>query len=109
MFADQQKQQQSKGQGKLKISSAAEALNAAELGIQSTETESNEKTVMSISSDQLFVNGDREGDDKVISPTNTTQEAAAITIARQAAQLYVKDHPEMKSHTSHIQKLNNTP
>jgi hypothetical protein len=89
MFADQQKQQQSKGQGKMKISSAAEALNAAELGISSTETEQNEKTVMSISSDQLFVNGDRDDNEKVISPLNITQEAAAITIAKQAAQQYV--------------------
>jgi hypothetical protein len=73
----------------LKISQAAEALNNAEMGLG--ESQENDKSIMSISSDQLYVNDDKVTDR--VTPNNTN-EAAAITIAKEAASNYLKDHPD---------------
>ena len=89
-IADQQLKTQAKSPAK--ISSAAAALNNAEMGLTTTEesTESN-KNVMSISSDQIFFNGEDSPHEKA---KNASNEAAAITVAKQAAMSYVKNHPE---------------
>ena len=53
-------QADAQAKGTLKISSAAAALNNAELGIEvKTNNEADNKSIMSISSDQLYVS---EGD-----------------------------------------------
>lgn len=63
------------------ISSAAAALNKAEMGIQ-TQTKSDEnKKLLSISSDQLYVGDDAKS-------VVNENEAAAITMAKEAAKKF---------------------
>mmetsp|Transcript_35742 Transcript_35742/g.54713 ORF Transcript_35742/g.54713 Transcript_35742/m.54713 type:complete len:125 (-) Transcript_35742:2651-3025(-) len=78
----------------LKISSAAAALNNAEMGLTTEEeSEENSKSVMSISSEQIFYSGE-DKESMAQQPAHTENEAAAITRAKEAAKNYVKSHPE---------------
>lgn len=108
-IADQQLKAQAEAQSKgtLKISSAAAALNNAELGIENNNmSEEQQKTVMSISSDQLYVSDNDKTSKEEQQPNNT--EAAAITMAKQAAKNFVKEHPEtQKFVTSNVTILTN--
>ena len=87
-LADQQKAIAS---GKLKISSAAAALNNAEMGLD-TKEDANEDLSMplSISTDSIYT----DHDDKKQSLGQTTNESATIVRAKQAANKFVDGHPE---------------
>jgi hypothetical protein len=91
----------------LKISSAAEALNNAEMGLTSEDSHANEKQIMSISTDQIYFNEDKETLDKYQTPKNTS-EAAAITIAKETAKKFLKDHPKEKQ-LNHVKELSALP
>lgn len=91
----------------MKISSAAAALNNAEMGIEAAaeETEANKNEIVSISSDQLYVgdknnSGKKEDEPAAAEPDTSGQpstEAAAITMAKQAAKNVVEGKVEKKS------------
>ena len=66
------------------------------MGIETeTDNEETNKNIMSISSDQLYVNeisdNKKKDETKAIS---SNDEAAAITVAKLAAKTFVKKHPE---------------
>lgn len=78
----------------MKISSAAAALNNAEMGIESVaeQSEASKNEIVSISSDQLYVGDKNKGEkmeDEPEPPVSTrgepSTEAAAITMAKEAA------------------------
>lgn len=90
----------------MKISSAAAALNNAEMGIEATveESEQNKNEIVSISSDQLYVTDKKEGGenkkkDEPVATLNPTTESAAITMAKKAAKIVTqgKEPPKKKS------------
>lgn len=64
--------------------------------------------IMSISSDQLYVDESKKPDTEEVQPNIT--EAAAITMAKQAAQNFVTNHPETQkfSNTTKVAKKNAT-
>lgn len=117
-IADEQSKQQQKDKaaGTLKISSAAAALNNAEMGIESAaeETEASKSEVVSISSDQLYIgdknNASKKEDEPVAAqytaPESST-EAAAITMAKQAAKNAVLGKKDKKDDSSSIKKSTN--
>lgn len=81
-IADQQIKAQAEAQAKgtLKISSAAAALNNAEMGVKLEASTEEASRVMSISSDQLYVDEGKQPDPAESQPTKG--EAAAITMAK---------------------------
>jgi hypothetical protein len=93
-IADQQIKAQAEAQakGSLKISSAAAALNNAELGVKAEVSTEEASRIMSISSDQLYVDESKKADP--VEPQPQVGEAAAITMAKQAAKTFVSSHPE---------------
>ena len=94
-IADQQRKQQQLAQskGKVKISQAALALNNMEMGIES-QADSSSDSVMGISMDQLYTNFGDGGDTQANQKAIQNNEAAAITMAKQAATMFVQQHPE---------------
>lgn len=81
------------------MSAAAAALNNAEMGVKAEVSTEEASRVMSISSDQLYVDEGKKADPAESQPTKG--EAAAITMAKQAAKNFVSSHPE-------TQKFSNT-
>lgn len=69
------------------MSAAALALNKAEMGIQPVSKTDETKKLLSISSDQLYV----ADDEKSVVNHN---EAAAITMAKEAAKNFAQQHPD---------------
>lgn len=70
------------------MSAAAAALNKAEMGIKAVEKTDENKKLLSISSDQLYVGDDEK---KAVISDN---EAAAITMAKEAAKSFAQLHPD---------------
>jgi hypothetical protein len=89
-----------KMKGKGQISSAAAALNNAEMGILTEEKADENKKLLSISSDQLYVGDDAR---TVINE----DEAAAITMAKEAAKKFTKQHPETQTFAKTAVKVRN--
>lgn len=81
-IADQQIKAQAEAQAKgtLKMSAAAAALNNAEMGVKIEVSTEEASRVMSISSDQLYVDEGKKPDPAESQPTKG--EAAAITMAK---------------------------
>lgn len=77
-----------KGNGQ--ISSAAAALNNAIMGNEAkASSEAENKNILSISSDQMYV-GEKTNDQV----KSTNEEAAAITMAKEAAKQFAQKHPD---------------
>jgi hypothetical protein len=92
----QAKEGPQKGIKAVKISKAAMALNNAEMGIESSgddtqDTQAMAQNIMSISSDQM---SDLVSKTDQKETQSTVNESAAIAVAKEAAQSYVKDHPD---------------
>ena len=69
------------------MSAAAAALNKAEMGIETKSKFDQNKKLLSISSDDLYV-GDEEKSEIY------DNEAAAITMAKDAANKFAQQHPD---------------
>lgn len=108
-IADEQlkQQQQDQASGKLKISSAAAALNNAEMGLDDApvgEAEQNKNEIVSISSDQMYVTDKKDGSDDskqkqsaIDQQSSSSTEAAAITMAKKAAKTAITFENEKQS------------
>ena len=93
-IVDQQRkaQAEAKSKGTLKMSAAALALNNAEMGVKVEVSTEEASRIMSISSDQLYVDESKKPDEQP-----TKGEAAAITMAKQAAQQFIATKNATKS------------